>query len=88
MPDGSSETALDALESELQKLGKSSSDISCIVSSTSDGASTQCKLNRLLEKESKKPQGTVNENKCAMHLGVNSRHSQVKAMENIQAIDN
>ena len=85
--DGSSETALDALKAELQKIGKSSSDITHIVSSTSDGASAQCKFNCLLEKESGKPQGTIVENKCAMHLGVNLRHAQVKAMEDIQATD-
>ena len=48
-----------------------------IVSLTSDGASTQRKLNRLLKKEVGK---TVVENKCAMHLGVNLRHAQVKAV--------
>ena len=85
--DGSSQTALDALKAELHKIGKSSSDIGHIVSSTSDGASAQCKFNRLLEKESGKPQGTIVENKCAMHLGVNLRHAQVKAMEDIQAMD-
>jgi len=37
--DGSSETALDALKAELQKMGKSCSDVTHIVSSTSDGAS-------------------------------------------------
>ena len=66
---------------------KSSSDITHIISSTSDGAAAQCKFNCLLEKESKKPQGTIVENKCAIHLGVNLRHAQVKAMENIQATD-
>ena len=34
--DGSSETALDALTAELQKMGKSGSDITHIVSSTSE----------------------------------------------------
>ena len=81
--DGSSETPLDTLKAELQKMGKSGSDITHIVLSTSDGASAQCKFNRLLEKESRKPQGTIVENKCAMHLGVNLRHAQVKAMEDI-----
>ena len=85
--DGSSETALDALKAGLQKMGKSGSDITHIISSTSDGASAQCKFNRLLEKESGKSQGTIVENKCAMHLGVNLRHAQVKAMEDIQATD-
>ena len=37
--DGSSETALDALKAELQKIGKSSSDTTHIISCTSDGAS-------------------------------------------------
>ena len=69
--DGSSETALDALKVELQKMGKSGSDITHIISShsSSDGASAQCRFNCLLEKESGKPQGTIVENKCAMHLG-------------------
>ena len=85
--DGSSETALDALKAELQKMGKSGSDITHIISSTSNGASAQCKFNCLLEKESGKSQGIIVENKCAMYLGVNLRHAQVKAMEDIQATD-
>ena len=82
--DGSSQAALDALKAELHKMGES---ISRIVSSTSDDASTQLKFNRLLEKESGKSQGTVVENKCAMHLDVNLRHAQVKAMEGTEATD-
>ena len=62
--------------------------ITHIISSTSNGASAQCKFNCLPEKESGKSQGTIVENKCAMHLGVNLRHAQVKAMEYIQATDN
>jgi len=80
-------TILDALKAELRKLGQSDTAISHIVSSTSDGASSQLKFNRLLEKESGKSQGTIVENKCAMHLGVNLRHAQVKAMEGIELTD-
>ena len=45
--DGSSQAALDTLKAELYKMGES---INRIVSSTSDGASTQRKFNRLLGK--------------------------------------
>ena len=45
MSDGSSETTLDALKVELQKMIKSGSDITHIVSSTSEGASAQFKFN-------------------------------------------
>ena len=78
---GSSEVALDALKHLLSKLqGVSSCDglsISRIISSTSDGASTQMKFNTLLEEETGKP---VIINKCCMHLGVNLRSAQVKAV--------
>ena len=69
MSNGSSETVLDALKAELQKIGKSSSDITHIISSTSDGAAAQCKFNCLLEKESGKPQGTIVEKQVCYAFG-------------------
>ena len=71
--DCSSQTALDALRRELQKLDSVEPDaLSRIVSSTLDGALTQSKFNRLLRSST---QGSIVENKCAMHLGVNLQHA-------------
>ena len=82
--DGSSQTAL---REELQKLdGVEADDIKRIVSSTSDGAATQSMLNRLLEVNTMKEQRSIVENKCAMHLGVNLRQAQVKAMSAMSSI--
>ena len=79
--DGSSQTALDALKAELKNVNETASvevgGISRIVSSTADGASTQCKFNRLLQEGTDR---SIIENKCAIHLGVNLRHAEVKAM--------
>jgi hypothetical protein len=57
------------------------------VSYTADGASTQLKFNNHLEKEIGKERGTVIENKCSMHLGVNLRAAQVKALRNLHTLD-
>ena len=82
---GSSEIALDALKQALSRVQEASScntlNISRIVSSTSDGASTQMKFNALLEEETGK---NIVANKCCMHLGVNLRSSQVKAVMAIE----
>jgi hypothetical protein len=88
--DGSAQVALDALKSELAKISETASKIipeetlklnmSRIVSSTSDAASTQRKFNHLLEDDIGKE---VIENKCSMHLGVNLRKAQVKAVSQL-----
>ena len=78
--DGSSRCILDALKSELDKLNKETEEelgLERIVSCTGDGASTQLKFNKLLKAETGRE---LVENKCAMHLGVNLRAAQVKAM--------
>ena len=49
------------------------------MSSTSDGAPTQTKFNRLLQNEIGDNTDLV-ENKCSIHLGVNLRHACVKAV--------
>ena len=75
--DGSAQVTLDALKSELAKISDTASkiipedlenlklDVSRIVSSTSDAASTQRKFTHLLEDDIGKE---VIENKCSMHL--------------------
>jgi len=55
-----------------------------IVSSSSDSASMQSKLVRLLEEETG---NDIIDNKCAMHLGVNLRVAQVKAAANFNSTD-
>ena len=85
--DGSAQVALDALKSELAKISETASeiipkenlklDMARIVSSTSDAASTQRKFTHLLEDHIGKE---VIENTCSMHLGVNLRKAQVKAV--------
>ena len=89
VPDGASQTTLDALKAELAKTGSVAAEvfprtnqdfkIDHIISSTSDSASTQTKLTHLLEKETG---NKIIDNKCAMHLGVNLRTAQVKAAAN------
>ena len=85
--DGSAQTTLDALKAELCKLSiETESDtkaIQRIVSSTSDGASTQAKFNDLLRNE---VGGNLVENKCSMHLGVNLRHACVKAINSATVV--
>lgn len=86
VPDGASQTTLDALQAELAKTGSVAAEafpwsnhnftIDHIISSTSDSASTQTKLAHLLEKETGYK---IVDNRCAMHLGVNLRAAQVKA---------
>lgn len=44
-----------------------------------DGASTQSKLYQFIE-ESSKEKGTLIDNKCSIHIGVNLRAAQVKAL--------
>ena len=93
--DGSSQVAFDALKSELVKIGKIASetlpeensklDVTRIVSSTSDAASTQKRFTHLLEEYTGKK---VVDNKCSMHLGVNLRLAQVKAVSNLDVDDN
>ena len=62
--DGSSQAAMDALRSELQKTDfVKQADIERIISSTSDGASTQSKFNRILEQQTMKEPGAIIENK-------------------------
>ena len=81
--DGSSKTALDCLKNELRKiegLEDEDKELKRFVSCTGDGAATQIKFNRLLEEESGKERGTLIENKCSMHLGVNLRAAHVKAL--------
>ena len=88
--DGSSQVALDALKSELAKISETASEVipkenlklnmARIVSSTSDAAATQRKFTRLLEDYTGKE---VVENTCCMHLGVNLRVAQVKAVSNL-----
>ena len=90
MPNGSSHSTLSVLQSELKKLedavisphSRTNFTVDHIISCTGDGASTQLKLNRLLEVEGGKKKGEMVENKCSMHLGVNLRYAQVKAMDN------
>ena len=82
--DGSSKTALECLKNELKKIeGSDGEELKRFVSCTGDGASTQTKFNRLLEEESGKERGTLIENKCGMHLGVNLRAAQVKASRHV-----
>ena len=94
--DGSAQATLDAIKAELCKVkevgsaDKISQDkcgiaITKVVSFTSDGVSTQAKFNHLLKQEmGTENEGTLVENKCAMHLGVNLRHAQVKAVADIE----
>ncbi len=87
--DGTSKVEVLALKSELEKLNNVAESLSYdgdrltidhIVSSTSDGASTQTKLNKILEDECRKERGTIVENRCGMHLGVNLRRAQTNAL--------
>lgn len=90
--DGSAQTTLDALKAELSKLRLNETEesdahaIQRIVSSTSDGASTQSKFNDLLQDEIGESTELV-ENKCSMHLGVNLRHACVKAVNSAVVVD-
>ncbi len=90
IPDGSFQVTLDALKAELAKTSKIGAELALdgmqdfsidrIVSSTSDSASTQKKINRLLEEETGKH---IVENKCSTCLGVNLRLAQVKTAAGI-----
>lgn len=94
VPDGASQTTLDALKAELAKTSSVAAKafpgsnqelkIDHIISSTSDSASTQTKLTHLLEKETG---CKIIDNKCAMHLGVNMRAAQVKAVAKFTSTD-
>ena len=75
---GSADAALQAMRSEMEvirtiaeELGSSTSGLTFdkVTSSTSDGAATQGKLNKLLQKE--KESGDIVENLCSTHLGTN-----------------
>jgi len=82
--DGSANSAFDAITTEFSKVKEVGAELQVptanitlknVVASTSDGASTQTKLNKLLRKAHSIP--SLVENKCAMHLGVNQRVAQV-----------
>ena len=66
---------------DFEQSDEGDSKLSRIVSSTGDGASTQIKLNHLIQAESGRE---VIENKCSMHLGVNLRKAQVKALSQVK----
>ena len=72
---------------KLEGFGFQDDELHRFVSCTGDGASTQVKLNRLIEEESGRGRGTIVENKCSMHLGVNLRSAQVKAMRDVHVED-
>ena len=85
--DGSAKTTLTSVEEELQRIATVAADlgippeeitISKVVSSTSDGAATQTKFNKLLQEKIKEngKSGNLINNKCSMHLGVNLRVAQ------------
>ena len=94
--DGTSETMIKELDKQLTELRNIAKELeipnansinwTLIVSSTSDGASTQTKLNRLLQElrardhEQFGPENAslkvIVSNKCGMHLGVNIRKAQ------------
>ena len=84
----SADAALQAIRSEMEiiqtiaeELGSSTSALTFekVTSSTSDGAVTQGKLNKLLQKE--KQSGDIVENLCSMHLGTNLRVAQVAGIQ-------
>ena len=97
--DGSAETIVDDIEKELVKLRQAAQQLklsnanainwTLFASSTSDSASTQKKLNKLIEariKADEEKYGPFKEgavelvkNFCAMHLGVNLRKAFVQA---------
>ena len=94
VPNGSAQSALDDLEEEIdqlviiaEKFGCSPDDITLakVVSSTSDGAATQSRLNKLLEE--KINAGGSNElrkiiqKRCAMHLEDNLRLAEISGIE-------
>ena len=81
--DGSANSAFDAITTEFSKVKEVGAELQVpttnitlknVVASTSDGASTQTKLNKLRKAHSIP---NLVENKCAMHLGVNLRVAQV-----------
>ena len=94
--DGTADTMLKELDRQLAHLRKMANEVkipnanninwTLIVSSTSDGASTQSKFNKLLQEYKNRDEeqfGPANkditqiiENKCGMHLGVNLRKAQ------------
>ena len=93
VPDGSAQSALNDMEEEItqlatiaEKCGCSAGDITLakVVSSTSDGAATQSRLNKLLEEKintgSSDELRKQIENRCAMHLGVNLRLAEISGI--------
>ena len=89
VPDGSANSALNAITEEFTKVKQVGAELQVptanitlknVVASTSDGASTQTKLNKLLQQSHSLP--NLVENKCAMHLGVNLRVAQVAGSQN------
>ena len=87
--DGSAAAALEDLEVEIEavnqmgkELGEESEMITLdkVVSSTSDGASTQGKLNKLIQ-EKRGKEAVFVENKCAMHLGQNLRLAEIAGLQ-------
>lgn len=88
LPDGSAIATLEAIQTEMEavkqigeELGYCTTGLTLakVQSSTSDGAATQSKLNRLLQEE--KDEGELVDNKCAMHLGANIRTAQVAGIQ-------
>ena len=85
---GSADAALQVIRLEMEiiwiiaeELGSSTSALTFekVTSSTSDGAGTQGKLNKLLQKE--KQSGDIVEILCSMHLGTNLRVAQVAGIQ-------
>ena len=88
IPDGTAVAAIEALEMELEAVRIIAKELECsstglhlenVSSTTSDGAASQSKMNRLLQQG--KSSGNIVENKCAMHLGVNLRVAQVSGIQ-------
>ena len=102
--DGRAETMLQELDKQLSKLRQTANELqipnansinwTLILSSTSDGAATQTKFNRLLQELRKRDEnqfGPENSelkeivtNKCGMHLGVNLRKAQNSGIQDYE----
>ena len=89
VPDGSANSALNAITEEFTKVKQVGAELQVptanitlknVVASTSDWASTQTKLNKLLQQSHSLP--NLVENKCAMHLGGNLRVAKVAGSQN------
>ena len=102
--DGRAETMLQELDKQLSKLRQTANELqipnansinwTLILSSTSDGAATQTKFNRLLQELRNRDEnqfGPENSelkeivtNKCGMHLGVNLRKAQNSGIQDYE----